>query len=250
MRPHPTSTLPMLIAAIAFLAAACTDGTPTSVTDASAPNFGHKPNHNPGGDGGDPPAGDPPITVTFLNEANSNVRSDNRGPYVDGECGVMATFNLQDARLVPDNRKIKPNDAGNCGGRDPRFVAFEFRSEDLVAGSPRREELEDTGVRAAHGFKVNEVELVTGTDQPRAAVVHGPGCAHSLRFSSNRTDQDGLNIAVNDVLVTYNDGNNTWTVRAEPPNDVAVCIPDEDRKDPPPRTYWHMPFEVTVALKN
>ena len=201
------------------------------------------------------PAQDPPITVTFEDRAGDNIRSDGRviGDdgrviYVHEECGVFATLNIRDARMVTDNQKIRPKDATVCGGRDPRLVEVEFSSDDLVAGSPRRVELEGT-VWEGHFFKVNEIELmITGTDELVSAVVHLPACGHGLRFSSNRTDQDGLGIAVNDVLVTRNtDG--TWTARAEPPNDVAVCIPDEHDKDPPPRTYWHMPFQVTVALK-
>ena len=255
MRPRVNLPTPALIAAIGFLAAACTDELPTSVTDASAPNFGHKPNHNPGGDGGGPPEGDQRITVTFEDRAGDNIRSDGRVIddngrviYVHEVCGVFATFNIRDARMVTDNQKIRPKDATVCGGRDARFVEVEFSSDDLVVGSPRRLELENTVVEG-HFFKVNEIELmIAGTDKLVSAVVHLPACGHGLRFSSNRTDQDGLGIAVNDVLVTRNtDG--TWTARAEPPNDVAVCIPDEHDKDPLPRTYWHMPFEVTVAFK-
>jgi hypothetical protein len=55
---------------IAFLAAACTDGPPTSVTDASAPNFSHKPGHNPGGGGGGNGDGGGTVEVEFLNSVS------------------------------------------------------------------------------------------------------------------------------------------------------------------------------------
>ncbi len=78
---------------------------------------------------------------------------------------------------------------------------------------------------------------------PLTAVIHGAGCAHGLRFNSNLDPQS------DEVVVTKNP-NGTWTVATQDsPNDVAVCIPDEDDKNPPLRSYYHMPFSITVELK-
>ncbi len=51
------------------------------------------------------------------------------------------------------------------------------------------------------------------------------------------------------VDVTKN-ADGTWTVATQPfPDNVAVCIPDEDRANPPPRSYYHMSFSITITLK-
>ncbi len=232
-----TLTVPLLIAAIGSLAAACADGPPTSVTDVSAPSFSHKPGHNPGGGGGGPPAGDPAIKIEFRDVAD-NIRSDNHATfgrvYDDGVCNVDATFNVGDARLFLKG-KINKKERATCG--DPRRIQVDF--SDPVDGS------QSGGTVEATFFKVDGVEQVTELEGTvlQTAVIGGAGCAHQLPFDPVADDESDA------VEVTQNT-NGTWTVRTQPyPDNVAVCIPDETKANPPPRSYYHMPFEVTVTLK-
>ncbi|MBI4503666.1 MAG: hypothetical protein HY700_21200 [Gemmatimonadetes bacterium] len=218
-----------LMVATALLAA-CGDTTPTSTSSVVAPELAQ----------GKPP-GDPPIVLTFRDHATDNITSDGRGSYEHGACGVMATFNLTDARLDPDANKIRPQDVTACGGRTPRKVMVAFTQR--VEGSPPGGQ--DGNTVGANFFKVNEVELVTEGNGTvlRSAVAHGAGCAHGLQFNPNQDPQS------NYVEVTKN-ADGTWTVATQAhPNDVAVCIPDEDQTNPPPRSYYHMPFQATVRLK-
>ena len=226
-----------LLVAGAFLFFACND-----VPTASSPDAGTAELTGPqlAKKGGKPNFG-PAIMVTFTDRADDNIRSDGRGIYVDRECGVSATFNLEDARLDPDANKINRKEGDACGFRDGRFVAVSFNAEDLAVNSPERPEL--LGLKQANFFKVNEVELVTGVVE-RTAVVHGAGCAHGLKFNS---DESTAEFTVNNVEVTQIDLT-TWEVHSVAPH-VAVCIPDEDQGSPPPRTYWHMSFEITAKLK-
>ncbi len=182
-----------------------------------------------------------PITLTFEDRTGDNVGSDGRGIYDDRACGVSALFNVYDARLVPDKSKIKPNDAENCGGRDPRNVMVAFTAP--VGGSQPGGR--DGSTVGANFFKVDEVEQVTVADGTvlQTAVIHGAGCAHGLQFNPNL---DPLSSSV-EVTMT---GNGTWTVATQAfPDNVAVCIPNEDKANPPPRSYYHMPFSITVTLK-
>ena len=235
----PSYRLLPVVGLAALLGVACTEGPPTSVPDGDAPRFSHKPGHDP--DGGGMPEGDPSITLEFVDDAANNIQSDARGQDVDGECGVQATFNLTDARLDPAAKKIHPRDAGVCGGRDARKVRVAFT--DRMDGSPPNGQ--DGNTVDAGFFKVNEVEQVTEADGTvaRTVVVHGPGCALGVRFNPN------LDAESDAVEVTKN-ADGTWTVRTKPfPDNVAVCLPDEGAPNPPPRSYYHMPFEVTVQLQ-
>ncbi len=229
---HYSHSQMALLTAICMLGIACTEGPTDSAGELTGPEFAKG--------GKRKPAGDPSITVTFADPGN-NVTSDGRGSYVDGECGVKATFNINDARLDPDAKKINPKNQGSCGGRDPRKVMVAFT--DLVGGSQPGGR--DGSTVGANFFKVNEMEQVTlahGTVL-RTAVIHGAGCAHGLRFNLNQDSNS------DEVEVTKNtDG--TWTVATKPsPDDVAVCIPDEDKNPDELRSYYHMPFSITVRLK-
>ncbi len=188
------------------------------------------------------PAEDPQITVTFMDGTGDNVRSDAHAifgkVYDDGVCNVDATFNLGDARLFLKG-KINKKDRATCG--DPRRIQVDF--SDPVGGSQPGGR--DGSTVAATFFKVDGVEQVTvaGGTVLRTAVIGGAGCAHQLLFDPNLDPQS------NSVEVT-NNGDGTWTVATQSfPDNVAVCIPNEDKPNPPPRSYYHMPFEVTVTLK-
>ncbi len=186
------------------------------------------------------PAEDPQITVTFMDGTGDNVRSDNHATfgrvYDDGVCNVDATFNVGDARLFLKG-KINKKERATCG--DPRRIQVDF--SDPVEGS------QSGGTVEATFFKVDGVELVTvaGGTVLRTAVIGGAGCAHQLKFNPGQDPKSSY------VEVT-NNGDGTWTVatQPEPENNVAVCIPDEDRANTPPRSYYHMSFSITVTLKH
>ncbi len=132
--------------------------------------------------------------------------------------------------------KINKKERATCG--DPRRIQVDFT--DPVEGSQSGGRVEATF------FKVNEVEQVTEADETvlRTAVIGGAGCAHQLKFNPNQ-DPDS-----DEVEVTKNAGG-TWTVATQDfPNNVAVCIPDEHVQNPPERSYYHMPFSITVTLNN
>ncbi len=230
---HYSHSQMALLTAICMLGIACTEGPTVPAGELTGPELAK------GGKGGKgKPAGDPPITVTVTDRAGDNIRSDGGGSYVDGECGVKATFNLQDARLDPDAKKIRRNDEVACGGRQARSVKVSLTQP---TGDSPPHSLDGTTQDGVF-FKVNEVEHVTeaeGTVQ-RTAVIHGPfGCALGLRFNPK------LDSKSNVVDVTQND-DGTWTVATRPaPNDVAVCLTNEA-----PRRYYHLPFSVTVTLNN
>jgi len=63
-----------------------------------------------------------------------------------------------------------------------------------------------------------------------------------------------------DPVAVTQSADGTWTVETLPPtldasgnvverNDVAPCIRDEDSPNPPPRSYYHMPFRIRIRLK-
>ncbi len=181
------------------------------------------------------PAEDPQITVAFMDRTGDNIRSDGHAifdnVYEDGVCNVDATFNVGDARLFLKG-KINKKERATCG--DPRRIQVDF--SDPVEGS------QSGGTVEATFFKVDGVEQVTGTAL-QTAVIGGAGCAHQLLFNSELDSQS------DDVTVTKN-ADGTWTVATkDSPDNVAVCIPDETKANPPQRSYYHMPFSITVSLK-
>ena len=73
---------------------------------------------------------------------------------------------------------------------------------------------------------------------PKSAAFNGV-CSIGVRFNPDEyPGTDSVEVSQNP------DG--TWTVRAQPPNVVAVCINLDDSNPP---TYYHMPFELTVEKK-
>ena len=223
------------LAAVVLMVSACADAPTTPDLEVPGPLFA-----KPGGKGGGNKNAPPPITVTFLDRLGDNIRSDGRGSYVDGACGVTAFFSLEDARLTTGGN-IRRKDATACGGTEPRAVMVSFTQR--VLGSPPGPQNGNTV--AANFFKVNEVELVTEGNGTvlRSAVVHGAGCAFGLRFNPNLDPNSDL------VTVTkIADG--TWTVATQDyPDNVAACLPDEDSPNPAPPSYYHLSFSITVVLK-
>ena len=213
-----------MLAALAVLAAACTEGPTGSAPELQGPLLSHSSCKGKVHCGAPGPDANPPIIIEFRDGVGDLIRSDGRGPYVDGKCGVQATFNLSDARLKPDHKKIHPKDAETCGGREARSVKVTLLD----------------GIVHANFFKVNEVEEVevNGTVH-RSAVVGGPfpeDCGSQLKFNPNLDlDSDWVNVTNNGV---------TWTVATKPdPDDVAVCFFTETP------SYHNLPFSITVTLK-
>ena len=234
-----STTFPMraLIAGIGLVALACSDAPTNSPAELGGPQLAKKERPNFG----------PAIEIQFDDGTGNNIRSDGRGIYVDRECGVSATFNLEDARLDPDADKISPKKVASCGGtRDERFVTVEYTER--LGGTTGRPELDGT-VRQGNFFIVQSVETVMQSDTPvlRSATIHGVGCGLGLRFNG---DAPSNLLEVRNVTGTA-DG--PWTIATQPPTteaerrDVAVCI--TSGRNPPPLTYWHMPFSMTVTLK-
>ena len=110
-----------LVFAFAFVG--CSDSVVGTDDEATTPLFkkgGVKP----------PPDGEDPVdfravTVSFANDLEDKIRSDDRGAYVDGDCGVWANIgNFDDARLDPDREYKGKKLARTCG--DARALVFEF----------------------------------------------------------------------------------------------------------------------------
>lgn len=204
---------------VAILAAACSD-TPAFGPDAPVPNFVNQNRPNYG----------PPLLVTFRDDGTDNIRSDGRGSYEDRQCGVSATFNLNDVRVKTDEYPISPKEATGCGGRDPRAIKIAFTQP--AANSPPNS-LDGTIV-SGNFMNVNEVELVTEADGVLRSAAFTGGCGQ-VKF--NPVSYPGSSF----VRVTKNpDG--TWTVATQPyPDDVGVCTDGTG--------VYHLPFQLTVQLK-
>ena len=228
---HYSRSQMALLTAICVLGIACTEGPTDSAAELTGPEFAK------GGNKGPPPSGDRPITVEFGDDTGDKIRSDGRGTYADG-CNVSARFNLNDAILNLKGR-IKKKDEATCG--DPRFIAVSFT--DLLTSSPPGSQ--DGNTVQGRFMNIDHVETVTATNEVRAGGFQMPGCAHGIRF--NTAVHSTAQFTVNNVLVTRV-GNDTWMVESEAPH-VAVCIPDEDKPQAGPRSYYHLPFKITVALK-
>ena len=226
---HPQMAL---LTAICMLGIACSEGPTDSAAELTGPQLAK------GGNKGPPPSGDKPIRVTFQDRDGDNIRSDLSGPDETG-CNVVANFNLNDAILNLKGR-IKKKDEATCG--DPRFISVAFT--DLLTNSPPGSQ--DGNTVQGRFMNIDHVETVTGTDEVRAGGFQMPGCAHGVRF--NKAKHSTNQFTVNDVLVTLV-AENEWRVESEAPH-VAVCIPDEDKPQSGPRSYYHLPFSFTVTLNN
>jgi hypothetical protein len=187
--------------------------------------------------GGGPRPPDPSIIETFRDADTDNIQSDGAGVYEDGVCGVSATFNGNDARLHLD--KIHPRDRAACGPERTISVAFTNRAD----GSPPASQDADTV--GAFFLIVEDVELVTEADGTvlTYGTIGGAGCGLGLRFDPNEDPQSDW------LQVTKNPGpGETWTIATQPnSDDVAVCL--SGKRNAPPPSYYHMPFQVTVQLR-
>jgi hypothetical protein len=175
---------------------------------------------------------DAPLIITFADGLTHKITSDGL-PYDDGVCSVSATFNLNDARLAMGTIKRKQKSA--CGGVKTRVIraAFTDRADD---GPPHPR---DGEVRDLKFMNIDHVEHVTQTVPVLKKAAFNGVCSIGVRF--NPDDYPGT-----DFVEVFQNPDGTWTVRAQPPNDVAVCINLDDSNPP---TYYHMPFELTVEKK-
>lgn len=76
------------------------------------------------------PSSDPALSVAFRDAPTDNITSDGKfgGVYTNGQCGVSATFNLQDLRLATQQNPITGRDKPTCG--DPRIIFLAFHDPD------------------------------------------------------------------------------------------------------------------------
>ena len=191
------------------------------------------------------------LIFSFEDGGTDKITSDGRGDYVDGACGVTAHLRINpsnpddtdgNARLILKKNKLSRAEAQTCdGSRDPREMNVAF--DDLAAGSPPASH--DGQTVDAWFINIADVENVTQTDgtvlRPALVYFNGEECVSpdGLRFN---TDYDALSDFVN---VTRIDSN-TWTIETQSSaDDVAVCV----GKNAADRTYYHMPFSVTVSVK-
>jgi hypothetical protein len=207
-----------------FLAVACSEVPTDSPAELAAPQF------KKGGDKGPPTPDDAFSTiVTFRDLGSDNIRSDDRGPYEDGVCGVRADLgNHDDARMHPDAGYSKGKHRKTCG--DPRALIIEFDEAD--GSGPGLPTIED-GVFS----NIDQVLAVTGTDEHHRGQFNAEVCGFRLIFNPDGSDGAG-----SDWLLVSRVGDDTWTVRTQaPPNDKARCSEDGG--------LFHMPFQMTIQRK-
>ena len=167
----------------------------------------------------------PSLDFVFTDQASDNVRSDGRGNYRDGLCGVTARLNLDDAILNPSARPISGSQRRQCGSTASRFIALEF--DDPVDGVTSDFPL--TG--QSHYLSVDKIGTVTvgaGTVERKAQL---NGTCNRLVFNPDEFP------GTSRLLVTRTSAN-TWSVSA-PAGAVAWCVGRNKA--------YRMPFAVTVT---
>lgn len=213
-----------MFASLALLATGC-DQPPTqpNFTDVSAALDAR--GGGGGGGGGGKPGGDAPSASTVINfrdAATDNILSDGNTSYEDGNCGVLADFSLNDARLDPD-ANFKGKTAKTCG--TPRTLVFVW---DTPADGGATKATREDGIF----MNIDGVETETGTD-----VLHMGQFNVCNRLVFNPDEFSG-----SDALLVTSNADGTWTVRTQPaPHDKGYCVGDG--------RLWHMPFELTIRRK-
>jgi hypothetical protein len=170
----------------------------------------------------------PSLDVGFSDQTADNVRSDGRGTYRDGLCGVTARLNFDDAILNPSARPIGGQQKRQCGTTAPRYVALEF--DDPLDGVAT--DFPITG--QSNHLSVDKIGTVTvdaGAVERQAQL---NGTCNRLVFNPDEFP------GTSRVLVTRI-GPNTWSVVA-PIGAVAWCVGRGKA--------YRMPFAVTVTQLN
>ena len=182
----------ILAAALAFslVFVACSESV-VSPNDEATTTLVKKVKPPPADDPADDPADFRSVTVEFADGAGDRIRSDARGVYADGECGVWANIgNWADARLDPD-RDYKPKLARKCG--DPRALVFEFPDW--------------RGTKTVGAFmNINKIDNLA------------PG-----QFFTDSAQFNVCNTLVFEEVKTTRNSDGTWTTTTNGASDVAVC---------------------------
>jgi hypothetical protein len=189
----------------AFAFAGCSDsvvGTDDEAATALFKKGGNKPPPPP-----DDEAEFRAVTVTFADSPSDKIRSDLRGAYADGTCGVWANIgNFADVRLDPD-RDYKRKLARTCG--EARALVFEFgdwRGTKTVGAFMNIDKLDDLAVGQ---------ELTDADAQFNVCNV--------LLFENVRAVRTSAT---------------TWTVTTDGASDAAVCADG---------SAYAMPFTLTIS---
>lgn len=221
-----------LLFTIGLFAWACTEvptesrvATTEATADAKPPWAGG----GGGGDGGGETSS--ATTVSFSDRADDNILSDDRGDYIDGDCGVLADFNVTDARLDPDaNYKGKAKRECPEGPRGLNFVW----DDPVDGGSVKPDRLDGIFMN------IDAVETETGVDVLHAGQFN---VCNRLVFDPNEfPGSDALLVSFDDGGTPSDESDDSWTVRTQAGgNDVGYCVGDG--------RYWHMPLELTIRRK-
>ena len=228
----------LVIAAAGAWMLAC-DNAPTQNQPDVAPQFHHRPGHGGGGggDGGDSGGEEFPIIAVFSDDLSFKIRSDGRGPYVDGKCGVTGDLgNFDDlrlgaaARLAGKDRKDPDCDADGDGTGEPRTLIFDWPDK------PLRNDKFFMNTDQVSTVVGGATELRSGQFTVCNRLVFNPD---DSEFPGNGSDL---------LEVTFDEGDpadpndDAWTVRTQDGgNDKGFCVGDG--------VLRHMPFSVRITRK-
>jgi len=190
--------------AFAFAFAGCSDsvvGTDDEDATALFKKGGNKP----------PPPPDEAdfrsVTVTFADSPDDKIRSDLRGVYADGTCGVWANIgNFADVRLDPD-RDYKRKLAPTCGEARALVIEFgDWRGTKTVGAFMNIDKLDDLAVN----------EELTDAD---------------AQFNV-------CNVLLFENVRAVRTSETTWTVTTDGASDAAVCVDG---------SAYNMPFTLYIS---
>ncbi len=159
-----------------------------------------------------------PLIAAFRDAEVDKIRSDDRGPYVDGSCGVVAeiTRGNPKAWFFPSGRPIKRNER-DCG--DPRRYNILLPDGSSVTGM--------VVVDSVRQVQVGQPELHWATYKSELC---------PFRFTNEYAGLEG-----DPVQITRID-NETWWIESTNQH-RAVCTTEFGS------TVYHLPFALTFMLK-
>ena len=162
------------------------DGSdPLGPTDV-APQFNHRPNHNPGGGGGDEPDF-VPLTVTFRDDASDGILSDAAGDYEDEVDHVSAHLRSNGLFRLFTAFGLKKNDS------PVRKLCFDFGQGD--AGIPTSflngQGCDETSGGGPVGMVTSDPRDLAGIEFPAGMLGMSPGQEIMMR-SSTYFEVDGF----------------------------------------------------------
>ena len=233
MNRHLTYPIMAAVAALGFIWAACSDAPTESPAELADPQFAK---------GGKPGPGTPsdafPTIVMFRDDDSDNIRSDGRGSYEDGVCGVFADLgNKDDARMHPDAMYRNGKHRKTCGAS--RVIIIELND-------PKDNGSKLGQIVAGVFSNIDKVLTVTGTNVKQSAGVFNTlsaGTCNQLVFNPvpRFLPKNGSDL----LLVSFDDrgtadvADDVWTVRTQGfPNDKGFCSEGGG--------LFHMPFQMTI----